>query len=149
MHLFILRHGKAKSGSPDALRELEKQGIKELHSVINRRQDALKNVSLIQSSTLVRAEQTAAIAANLIGFEADIEENMQLAPWSRPTDFVNNIDESLGDLLIVSHQPFIGELVALLMGEDLWMPTSSLVCLSAEIMAPSMANLLWQESPKS
>ena len=148
MRLFILRHGKAKSGSPDALRELEKQGVKELRSVINRRQDALKTVSLIQSSALVRAEQTAAIAANLIGFQGDIDENMQLAPWSRPADFVNNIDESLGDLLIVSHQPFVGELVALLTGENLWMPTSSLVCLRAEIMAPSMANLLWQEQPK-
>ena len=148
MRLFILRHGKARRGSPDELRELKKRGRDDLRTVLTKRLDALESVVQIQSSALVRAVQTASLAARLIGFDGDIVENMHLAPWGGPLEFVESIEESAGDLLIASHQPFVSNLVTLLTGQGIWMPTSSLVCIEAEYMVPGLGSVLWQENPR-
>ena len=148
MKLFVLRHGKARDGSPDALRELKSRGRDDVHRVISARLKELQSVRQIQSSALVRAEQTAAIAAEILGFEGEITENMHLTPWARPMEFLQTIDEAKGDLLVASHQPFVSDLVNTLTGEDIWMPTSSLVCIEAEYMLPGTAELLWQKNPK-
>lgn len=147
MRLFILRHGKAEQGSPDELRELKKRGRNDLERVLKTRINELKTVARLQSSALVRAEQTAAIAASVMGYTGEIIENMHLTPWGKPVEFIKSIDESAGDLLIASHQPFVSDLVTVLTGEDVWMPTSSLVCVEAEYMAPGLGELLWQENP--
>lgn len=148
MRLFVLRHGKAEQGSPDELRELKQRGRDDLERVINARLKELESVSQIQSSALVRAEQTAKIVSTLIGFNGDIAENMHLTPWGKPMEFIKTIDESAGNLLIASHQPFVSDLVTVLTNQDIWMPTSSLVCIEAEYMAPGVCDLLWQENPK-
>ena len=148
MKLFILRHGKAEQCSPDELRVLKERGRNDLKKVITTRLQELGSVSQLQSSALVRAEQTAELAAELISFQGGITENMHLTPWAKPMEFVKTIDEAAGDLLIASHQPFVSDLVTLLTGQDIWMPTSSLVCVEAEYMAPGIGQLLWQENPK-
>ena len=147
MRLFVLRHGKAVQGSPDELRELKPRGRDDLRRVLSTRLNELRTVAQIQSSALVRAEQTALLASELIGFEGEITENMHLTPWTKPMEFTKTIDEASGDLLIASHQPFVSDLVTLLTNEDVWMPTSSLVCIDAEYMMPGTAELLWQENP--
>lgn len=147
MRLYILRHGKAKEGSPDELRELKNKGREDLHFVLSQRLTELKQVRQIQSSALVRAEQTALLAKDLLQFSGEQSINMHLTPWAKPMDFIKSIDESKGDLLIASHQPFVSDLITVLTGEDVWMPTSSLVCIEAEYMLPQSASLLWQQNP--
>jgi len=147
MRLFVLRHGKAKQGSPDELRELKQRGRDDLERVLKKRFAELETVAQLQCSALVRAEQTAAIVANVIGFEGPITENMHLTPWGKPMEFIKSVDEPAGDLLIASHQPFVSDLVTILTGDDIWMPTSSLVCIEVEYMAPGLGELVWQENP--
>ncbi len=147
MKLFILRHGKAGDGIPDALRELKTRGREDVRKVVESRKPELLSVDKIQSSALVRAEQTAAIVADILGYGSEVIENAHLTPWARPAEFIATIDEDAGDLLVASHQPFVSDLVSYLTGEDIWMPTSSLACLEAEHFLPGTVNLLWQESP--
>lgn len=147
MKLFILRHGKAGDGIPDAMRKLKARGRDDIRKVIDSRKSELASIRQIQSSSLVRAEQTAAIVAEALGYQGEITENMHLTPWARPNDFLGTIDEDAGDLLVASHQPFVSDLVSFLTSEDIWMPTSSLVCVEAEHMLPGVADLLWQENP--
>ena len=84
MKLFVLRHGKARDGSPDELRELKNRGREDIRRVLNDRLDYLSEVKQVQSSALVRAEQTAALAAEVLGYTGAIEENMHLTPWGKP-----------------------------------------------------------------
>lgn len=147
MKLFILRHGKAGDGIPDALRELKSRGREDVRKVVESRKSELGSVGKVQSSALVRAEQTAAIVADILDYQGEVVENAHLTPWARPADFIATIDEDNGDLLVASHQPFVSDLVSYLSNEDIWMPTSSLVCLEAEHFLPGAANLLWQENP--
>lgn len=149
MKLFVLRHGKAREGSPDALRELKKRGREDVAWVLQSRLNDLQGVKKIQSSALVRAEQTAQIAAEVLGYDGNVEENMHLTPWAKPMDFLKTVDEQAGDFLVASHQPFVSDLVTVLTGEDLWMPTSSLVCVEAELMTPGLGTVLWQQNPKN
>ena len=148
MRLYILRHGKAKEGSPDALRELKKKGREDIQFVLEKRLNELQTIQQIQSSALVRAEQTAILAKDVLQLDLDITENMHLTPWAKPMEFLRTIDEEKGDLLITSHQPFVSDLITVLTGQDLWMPTSSLVCLEAEYMAPQTASVIWQQNPE-
>lgn len=148
MRLYILRHGKAKDSSPDELRELKNKGREDLNFVLNKRLKDLKDVQQIQSSALVRAKQTAAIVKTVIALQGDVIENMYLTPWAKPMEFIRTVDEAKGDLLIASHQPFVSDLVTVLTGEDVWMPTSSLVCIEAEYMLPQSARFVWQQNPE-
>ena len=147
MKLFILRHGKAADGIPDALRELKTRGREDVRKVVESRKSELLGIDKIQSSSLVRAEQTAAIVADLLDYSGEVVENVHLTPWARPSDFMATIEDDAGDLLVVSHQPFVSDLVSYLANEDIWMPTSSLVCLEAEHFLPGTADLCWQENP--
>lgn len=147
MKLFILRHGKAGDGIPDTMRELKTRGREDVRKVVESRKAELLSVRQIQSSALVRAEQTAAIVAEVLDYQGDIIENMYLTPWAKPIEFLNSIEEDAGDLLVASHQPFVSDLISCLTGEDIWMPTSSLVCVEAEYMLPGTAELLWQVNP--
>jgi len=145
--LFILRHGKAGEGIPDTMRELKARGRDDLRKVIESRRAELLSIRQIQTSALVRAEQTVAIVAEELGYQGEIVENIHLTPWAMPSDFIASIDENAGDLLVASHQPFVSDLVSCLTNEDIWMPTSSLVCVEAEYMLPGTAELLWQVNP--
>jgi phosphohistidine phosphatase len=147
MKLFILRHGKAGDGIPDALRELKTRGREDVRKVVELRKSDLASIGQIQSSALVRAEQTAAIVAEILDDRSEVIESAHLTPWARPVDFIATIDEGIGDLLVASHQPFVSDLVSYLANDDIWMPTSGLVCLEAEHFLPGTAELLWQENP--
>jgi len=147
MKLFILRHGKAVDGIPDALRELKPRGREDVRKVVESREPELAHIDKIQSSSLVRAEQSTAIVVGLLDYRGEVVENAHLAPWARPSEFIATITEDAGDLLVVSHQPFVSDLVSYLTNEDIWMPTSSLVCLQAEHFLTGTADLCWQENP--
>jgi len=147
LNLFVLRHGKAEQGTPDALRELRPRGREDVKRVVQARQTELAGLTAIHSSPLTRARQTAELAAEILGFKGAVEECAQIAPWSTPEDFLKTLPDAAGDLLIATHQPFCSTLVKHLTGTDLWMPTASLACLNADPMARGCAELVWQQNP--
>jgi phosphohistidine phosphatase len=87
MEIYLLRHGIAENHAPtgkDADRRLTDEGREKLHRVLERARKAGVSPSLILSSPLKRALETAEIAAQELGYEAEILRSPALTPDSSP-----------------------------------------------------------------
>src|SRR5260221_14379378 len=87
MEIYLLRHGiaedRAASGR-DTDRRLTEEGRAKLHSVLERAHSAGVTPSLILSSPLRRAIETAEIAARQLGYQGKIGRPAALRPDSPP-----------------------------------------------------------------
>lgn len=149
MNLFILRHGQAEAQrTTDEARELTDKGRSDTARVVGARLVDLQVITRIWASPLVRAQQTAAIAANYFPALA-IQTSRLIVPEASPTaaiEWLQSINQSNPSILLVSHQPFVGELVNLLCGKapDYYpMGTSSLAAIQIPVVAANMGELLW------
>lgn len=116
MNIYLLRHGEAEhQASSDANRELSAYGRKEVADVA--RLFALKNLPLDRciASPYSRAQQTAALFTAALTKPPLVETAMTLTPESRPIEVLNLLEGLHAEnVLLVSHNPLLSELVALL-----------------------------------
>ena len=110
MKVWILRHGEAEGHAPtDAERNLTEQGRAEvLHSaahLIGQRLDA------IIASPYVRAQQSAQLVREALGFDAPIRTVPWLTPEGNPLQVLEKLDSD-DNVLLVSHQPLVGSLIS-------------------------------------
>ncbi|UUQ66176.1 phosphohistidine phosphatase SixA [Pseudomonas fuscovaginae UPB0736] len=112
MKLWVLRHGQAEpQRSSDAERNLTAHGRQEvLHSAAHLIGQPL---AAIYASPYVRAQQTAQLVRDVLGFEPSIITVPWLTPDSHPSRVLEQLD-SADNLLLVSHQPLVGSLISLL-----------------------------------
>lgn len=147
MELFILRHGHAQDYAPrDRDRQLSERGREELHGVLQECQEALQNLQYIFVSPYVRAQQTAEVVAEyLVDVPRETLDN--LSPNSDPLKLINELAaKDLQAMLLVSHQPLVGELVNRLCGVEVGhypMATAALAALDMDILASACAELRW------
>lgn len=149
MKLFILRHGQAEpQKTTDEARELTEKGREDTRRVVSARIAYMQSITEIWASPLVRAQQTAHIAASY--FPAlKIQTSELIIPESSPAiamDWLQSINQQNLSILLVSHQPFVGELVNNLCGKPAGfypMGTSSLAVIEAPVIANAMGELLW------
>jgi phosphohistidine phosphatase len=114
MKLWILRHGEAHSQArSDAERELTAHGRDE---VLNSAARLLgKPLTRIIASPYIRAQQTAELVHQVLGFSEPIVTVNWLTPDSDPRVVLSQLDHySTEDVLLVSHQPLVGSLVGIL-----------------------------------
>ena len=121
MDLFLLRHGIAddpKPGQSDSLRALTSEGRTKLREVLEVARDAKVEPTLIVSSPLKRAVETAEIASKTLGYEGEILRSHALQPDSNPEDVWHEIrgHRTEGSLLLAGHQPLFSLLTAYLLG---------------------------------
>ena len=134
MKIWILRHGEAEPHARrDAERELTAHG----------REQVLRSAALLIGQPLdsilvspyVRAQQTAELVRKALGFTSGLITVPWLTPESEPKFAVSKLPDS-GNVLLVSHQPFVGELISLLLHGHVRQPqpmqTASLVELEGE-----------------
>ena len=136
----------------DIERSLTDDGITALKDVMNRRVDELANVITVFTGPLGRLRETAHIAAQAIGHQHEIVDNPSLNKLKRGQDItatLKDIDMSAGDLLLVSHESSLCNLMLWLTGEDILMPNSSLSAIEIKGWSRGDGTLLWQESPGS
>jgi phosphohistidine phosphatase len=121
MEIYILRHGAAEDarpGHPDAERQLTEEGREKLRNVLRRAQAAKVEPSLILTSPLVRAVQTAELAARILGYKGKLATTDALLPSSSPPNVWEEIrsrrDESV--ILLAGHEPLLSQVVAFLLG---------------------------------
>jgi phosphohistidine phosphatase len=119
--LFLLRHGIAedpKPGESDAARALTSEGRRKLRAVLEVARHAAVEPSLILSSPLKRAVETAEIAAKTFGYKGEILKTKVLQPESSPEDVWQEIREHRAEssLLIAGHEPLFSSLAAYLLG---------------------------------
>ena len=149
MKLFILRHGQAEpQKTTDEARELTGKGREDTKRVVSGRVADMQSITEIWASPLVRAQQTAHIAASY--FPAlKIQTSELIIPESSPIiamSWLQSINQENLSILLVSHQPFVGELVNKLCGKPAGfypMGTSSLALIEAPVIAADMGELLW------
>lgn len=153
MTIFILRHGQAEpQRTTDDARQLTDKGRTDTARVIRARLDDMRSLTQIWASPLVRAQQTAEIAASYFP-RLEIQTTDLLVPEASPqvlTKWLYEINahgnEDNQSLLLISHQPLVGSLLNWLCGKpnDFYpMGTSSLAAIRAQVIAADMADLLW------
>lgn len=146
MRLWLLRHGEASPQAPtDAERPLTPRGCDE----VLRSAELLKGrpISAILASPYLRAQQTADLVRQVIAFRGAVGT----APWATPESGVREalayLDErEESEILLVSHNPFLGELAGLLIHghrqEPVALRTASLVELEGDFAAAGLMELL-------
>lgn len=114
MKLWVLRHGEAEQrANTDAERRLTAHGREQvMRSAAHLLGQPLQ---AIIASPYVRAQQTAALVHEALGFERAVQTVPWLTPDSDPQQVITELDKlGLEQVLLVSHQPLVGSLVGLL-----------------------------------
>ncbi len=114
MKIWVLRHGEAQANArSDAERELTGHGRSQ---VLSSAAHLLgKPLDRIIASPYVRAQQTAELVRQALGFSEPISTVSWLIPESDPKKVLKQLDLYTGEeILLVSHQPLVGVLIGLL-----------------------------------
>ena len=149
MKVCVLRHGEAQAHArTDAERNLTEQGRAEvLRSAAHLIGQPL---SAIFASPYVRAQQTAELVREALGFEADIRTVPWLTPEGNPLRVLEKLDTD-DNVLLVSHQPLVGSLISFLQHGHQRQPepmyTASLAELEGDFALAGLMSLVSVRNP--
>jgi len=156
VEIYLLRHGIAEDSHPagDAARALTDEGRKKLRRVLDLAAHAGVELSLILSSPLKRAVQTAEIAADALRYKRKIEQIDALRPEASPPALWEEIrarrDESA--VLAAGHEPMMSATVAFLLGVpglQVEMKKAALVSITMDRFGPNPQGVLsWMLIPR-
>ena len=156
MEIYLLRHGiaeDAKAGQSDSSRALTSEGREKLERVLHRAAKAGVKPSLILSSPLLRAMQTAEVAKDVLGYDAKIVQTEALTPHASPAATRNEIRERRSEsaVILASHEPLMSALAAFLLrspGLQVDMKKAALVRMDCDRFgAEPSAVLKWMLTP--
>lgn len=114
MDIILWRHTEAEDGAPDLERKLTSKGVKQAEKVAAFLRRHLPDDTRILVSPAARTQQTAVALTNhftlapTIGPGASADAVLQAARWP----------DAGGTVLVVGHQPTLGEVAARLLGGD-------------------------------
>jgi phosphohistidine phosphatase len=151
MRLWLLRHGEAEPRArTDAQRNLTSAGRLEVGHAAE--QLKAQPLQAILASPYQRAQQTAEIVRQAIGFAGAVETVPWLTPESDPGDAMLYLDRRTEQhLLLVTHQPFVGALAGWLVNghrdSPISMATASLAELEGEHVATGLMRLVGLRHP--
>lgn len=154
MEIYLLRHAiaeNARPGQPDAERALTQEGRDKLRRVMQRARAAGVKPSVILSSPYRRAQETAAVAKEILG--GVIERCDALTPESSPHNAWEEIRarKSEGALLLSSHEPLMSSMAAFLLGApslEVDMKKSALIRVDCDRFGPQPKSVLkWMLTP--
>lgn len=118
MNLLVFRHGAASprvpSGGTDRDRPLSTEGRAAFTEAAGAWATFAPAPSIIVSSPLLRAVQTTEILVNAFGGSIEVMQDAGLEPEADPDSFAGRIPDG-DDVYLVSHMPFVGELLARLL----------------------------------
>lgn len=147
MKLWVLRHGEAESqASVDSERKLTARGVEQVQAQSLRWHSHMAPTQ-VWVSPYVRTQQT--VRAWRDTLPAPDLFNYETVDWLTPDTPVMQVVDQLGlrdesaEVLLVSHQPLVSELVAFLTGEPTWscgMSTAYLAELQLPLVARGMAD---------
>ncbi|PKM05147.1 MAG: phosphohistidine phosphatase SixA [Gammaproteobacteria bacterium HGW-Gammaproteobacteria-6] len=145
MKLWILRHGQAEAmAASDQRRALTAEGVNEVHSMAALLQS--QPLDCILASPYLRAQQTARLISDSLGHARGVATAAWLTPDDDPLQVLDFIAErSESHLLLVSHQPLVGQLISLLVEGHRRghypMPTAGLACVELDFPAAGLGRL--------
>jgi phosphohistidine phosphatase len=121
MHLYLLRHGiaeDARAGESDATRALTSDGRRKLRQVLKAVAEAKVKPTLLWSSELKRAIQTAEIAKAVLGYQGEILRTKALAPTADVEQVWEEIrvHQDKTSMMLAGHNPQFDQLAPYLLG---------------------------------
>ena len=148
MRLYVARHGEAGRAVSDDLRQLTARGVAETRAAYREAAGHLREpVAQLIASPLVRARQTAAIALELLPCTGSLQTSDVLRPESSPEAIASLLESATSPVMLVGHQPVLGELLSWLTGDDYHrysVDTSSFYALDLIVPAQGCGTLLWR-----
>jgi phosphohistidine phosphatase len=156
MEIYLLRHGiadDAKAGQPDAERALTSDGRDKLRRVLKRARSAGLDPSLILSSPYRRAFETAAAAADVLGYKGEIVRIKSLTPEASPHDTWEEIRDRKDEpsILLSSHEPLMSSMTAFLLDSPALivdMKKAALLRIDCDRIGPKPRGILkWMLTP--
>lgn len=152
MRLYFLRHGIAQEptfGLRDTQRALVPEGLQKIETLAGRLSAFDVKPSIIYSSPLVRAYQTAEIVAKHIN--APMKIVTTLAPGFNSRALQSLVDEHQADqdLMLVGHEPDMSSNISYLIGGgNVIMKKGGLARIDLNSQHPLYGSLVWLISPK-
>lgn len=161
MDLLVIRHGMAeekeefaRTGLDDDLRPLTREGREKMARIAEGLRTVVPEITLLATSPLERARQTAKIVAVAYGARFPVAVTDALAPDRRYEDFLEwlRAQDVSGTVAVVGHEPHLGGLVTWLLtgGDESRTPLKKGgACLLELGAAPgkAMARLVWMLTP--
>jgi phosphohistidine phosphatase len=146
-----MRHGEAElSAKSDAGRNLTARGERQVLACVkgayaNQKQKAsLMIVEQILASPFVRAEQTAVLAQSLFSPLIPIETWSEITPSGSEEAVLDKLGKSkAAALMLVTHQPLIGNFIFYLTGSEIRMGTASIVSIQMNAMMAGCGEINW------
>ena len=123
MNLYIVRHGEAAplggAVTRDADRPLTPRGEEDARLMGGALTALGGNIGQILSSPLTRAVQTARLISSRLPGTPPVSTTTNLSPGFRPKALLADLAAAAGmtGLILVGHQPDLGELIAFLVGD--------------------------------
>ena len=116
MLVYLCRHAAAAPGEPDELRPLTTDGADQARRLGARLAAEASPPSVVVSSPLVRALQTAELIAGATG--AELLTDDRLAPGATVAGLRELVAETGGPVATVGHQPDCSEIALAVTGND-------------------------------
>lgn len=161
MNLYILRHGlaaerDAAGSGKDSDRPLTSKGERKMWEIAEALEALKLSFDLILSSPYTRARQTAQIVAEAFNARRELEFSDTLTPngsAKKLIELIAAIRPPPEDVLLVGHEPYLSELVSLLVtgdtGASVVLRKGGLCKLAVESLKPGRcAALEWLLTPK-
>ena len=126
MKVLLIRHGAAedqavfaRTGQPDEKRPLTAEGVAEMRDIAAGLREVVKEISVIATSPLVRAEQTAALVGEVFP-NAMCETIASMVPGQPYAAFLSWLKSKQQKKCVaaVGHEPHISGLASWLLGND-------------------------------
>jgi phosphohistidine phosphatase len=114
MRIYLVRHGEAAPGEPDAGRRLTPEGREQSRRVGEQLASAEARPDAILHSPLARARETAQLIAAPLGIQP--EPDTRLSPGATADDVRAAIAGRGEAVVLVGHQPDCGQVAAELTG---------------------------------
>lgn len=133
MHtLLLLRHGKSDRSVDvtDRKRPLNKRGVRDAPVMANRLKERHYKPDQLVTSNALRATTTAEVFADVLGTELIVDRHLYNAEVLDVVNIICSTKEDVKELMLVGHNPSWEELADYLTGEEITMPTCSIVQIS-------------------
>jgi len=157
MEVYILRHGIAEQVGPngsDADRALTPKGRQKLRRVLRLVRAAGVRPSIVLTSPLLRAVQTAEVAAEIFAYQHELVQTPALLPTVSPKDVWQElrVRKNQQAPLLVGHEPSLSQIAAYLLGTPdlrIELKKAGLVRVDLEKFGPAPSGILkWVLAPK-
>ena len=142
MKVYLVRHGES---SPDGDKHLSQKGLEEVNSVSKKLLSQKIEVNEIFHSGKERAKETCEILVNTVFKKNKINISGDLLPNSDVLIWGTILNTEDKNFLLVSHLPFLPDLVYYLTGKSLEFNTSEIVCL--EKLPSAKWEFCWKIGP--